>query len=287
MIMKKKILVVLMPFLFVTILFFSCSNSSKVFKKTDLKTHSLRANVKILDEKKYKTSNDNQNYKLESHIIFKFNELGNYSDIFQYYIPEFGMENIDYQQIYYYDKNINIDKVDFIDKAGNLIKCQYYVYDEKNILDRINVKNTNNRLLYFDKYIFNDKGITTEVSTFDNNEVLVKTTSWKHDLNGNETEMDFKNYQQPSDNVLFIHKYDEKNRCVESIFRGNMGEFSVYIVYNESNDEIEKKYVFPDNPKINNNIFIEYEYDNKDNWIKQVEKSNNSTIVTIREITYF
>ena len=163
---------------------------------------------------------DSDGNMVESLRYGYYNSSDFYESIFSY-LPKFidDYYNLNYKWIYKYDSNGNmVEESRYTIKGGLITKTvpkydangkevERSIYDSDGLLDK----------KYIYTYKYDSNGNKVEKSNYEKGSLMVETF-YKYDSDGNMVEELYnKTDGQSSPKVIFINKYDTKNRIIEVI----------------------------------------------------------------------
>lgn len=207
--------------------------------------------------------------EIESYSITLFNEDGNALN----YIQKSKNSTINEE---------NIERNDF---NTNFLKYSYK-YNSLNQIVEENSYNSNNNLIQKSIYEYNSEGKISECREYNIDGVL--TSSIKYDIEGNIIETN--NYNRDGkQNTRKLYKYDfEKNIVEKNTYDSerNFKQKEIY-KYNSKGNEIEYNSFNLEEMFDWKCITSEYEYDQRNNWIKRIVNEGDNYKVTTRKIVYY
>jgi len=226
-------------------------------KRSDIAVQGLKGKVEIMSESILPGEGSK---KVRSKNVFKYDANGNMIELANYKA----------------DGKVNSTIRSTYDPNGKLIKEETFLGDGKadlvsaiktdakgNKIEQEDVRPMGNIIFNYKYYYrYDEKGQQTERIAYRGNGTLLFRYIFKYDDNGNKTEW----IQQGSDSSVVgkvIYKYNEKNNLVEQTeYKGN--------------------------GSVNANYTYSYEFDKKNNWIRQ-KKIQDGKVVEIktRDIKYY
>lgn len=285
----------------------SCNNNSD--KKFEYELYGLNCPVKSIDVRTYEaTSKFGEIVKKSLGNIYFNYEYGNYSAIFN------SKGNIESFKSYDHKGNIKEETKYTYDDNGRLIECMIYFdelfyrkciyeYDSKFVVkstETLFSKNepigASNIITYKNngKQIIEENGYVGDTTIYDrtyNKEII-----WKNDKESEYIINDLvsfyviKGREIRNDDNLITEKNEEeialRNIKINLYVEYNNKNLPIYIKNCNINSILEcKEPSFPESfPEYDNIYYIEYEYDKKGNWIKQiVYEGKNKRPYTISE----
>jgi hypothetical protein len=193
--------------------------------------------------------------------------------------------------IYNYDGNIVYFEEKYNDISNTGIK-ESYTYDKSKKL----IKTTRWVGGYKDQekvYIYNKgKLIYNITKTFVIDNVTSSKEKYIYDTFGNVIEENLEN-SDGSISRQFAYKYNNKNQQIEVKLSYDTNGFNwknTFDEYNKNGDVIKSTYYENQFEKgiLKRKFIYEYEYDSKNNWIKQIYKEKGKITITVkREIEYY
>lgn len=305
--MEKKLII-----LITLSLMFACNNNniiSEDYNNYNYKRYGLNCPVKSIDVRTYEaTSKFGEIVKKSLGDIYFNYEYGNYSAIFN------SKGNIESFKSYDHKGNIMEETKYTYDDNGRLIECMNYFdvlfyekciyeYDGKFVVKStetlfskngpigasiiITYKNNGKQIIEENRYV----GDTTIYDRTYNKEII-----WKNDKESEYIINDFvsfyviKGREIRNDDNLITEKNEEEialwNTKINLYVEYNNKNLPIYIKNCNINSILEcKEPSFPESfPEYDNIYYIEYEYDKKGNWIKQiVYEGENKRPYTISE----
>lgn len=227
-------------------------------KKSDAAVQRLKGNVEVMSESIYYP--DKASKKLSSKNVFKYDENGNRIELSNYK-PD-GSLNSTIKSIY--DANGNLMGEQTLLGNGSVDNTSTIKIDAKgNRMEQDDKKTGNSNPLFNYKqyYKYDEKGQLVERLSTRANGAFAFKYGFKYDENGNRTEWT----RYGSDNSVLgkvVYKFDAKNNVTEEVHYNNDGS-------------IKETYTFT------------YDFDKKNNWIRQKKMLNNTVIeIKEREIKY-
>jgi hypothetical protein len=278
---KIKILI-----LSIIIFLFHCSDEK--VKKTTLQEINLKGKVLYLQEYQYKAIEKFGEVVKDSLLrtyIYKFDKNG--------YILEDIMFNSDsslYQRLdFKYDQNYNIIEICAYDNMQNLIMRDAYLQNLNGNVKEVNSYDSKGTLQSKNIFKYDDNHNEIENNYYNPDGSLKSKRIFRYDGKGNKTE----EIGFSSDGIIQSKrefKYDNRrNKVEENILIDEYGittgeKFT--FIYDNFGNTIEAIYYFADG-KIRSKVLHKYEFDSKDNWIKEIRFLNEKPESVIeREIRY-
>ncbi|MGS2727893.1 hypothetical protein ACU8DI_14885 [Psychroserpens sp. BH13MA-6] len=244
---------ILLPLIFLSIA--SCSKP-----KTDIENFNLKGDVWKIQETTYDASEKFGNYVTEDkeysgHSYLEFNEQGNL---------------VEYRSL---------------DKRGKTNWNQDFKYNDKNIRTEITTLEDGKVDRKEINSINNDK--ITKVEVYDGDGE--KTNIYNYEYSGHNISNGYVQNDKGKTTLIFKNVWN-KGQLVKQEVKDSLGDLDYLDQYerNDFNDVILYTY---SNPKdsIKNTYKYDYEYDEKNNWIKKYDFDKNGKIdnIIIRNIVYF
>ena len=243
-------------------------SSCTQFKSDDYKELNLKGKVKSVKSKKFEAeekfgevqrsyptdADENNELDMLSNSLIEFDELGKSVAISNFYRNGSLLSKMVVDGL-----NINM-----YDEEGNLTGV--LKSDEEHFPKEVNIYDASGELIEKSKYTYNDEKLLVEEQTYDEKGTLIRKE---------------------------VHEY-----ISDLLSRKTISERKVY--YSSYGDmyEIEKSYKYNDNKDVTEQevtkrgnvttYTFEYEYDDKNNWIKRIQYRNNKPKAIVeREIVYY
>ena len=272
-------------FLLLITLLFACKSETKETKEIKLNNINLSGEIKsirelhVRSEKETESTADifasqggfetvfNRQRNMVLYLIYEANGSISSKNIYKYddennLIEEeiYYGDELSFRDLYTYnDKGKRIEKTTF-DSDGNLSLRQRYVYNDKeNVIEE---RYHNNEDVFYNKIVFeyDDKNNVVEENHYDADDLHCIKINYKYDDNGNMIEEDHHALLNNMFDFKNQFKYDEKCNVIEEIYLNHSATKRI----------------------------IEYEFDEKGNWIKSISYEDGlQQNIIIREIEYF
>jgi len=258
--------------------FIGCKTEDK--KSNDLIALELNGNVKSIVELSYPQLSKKWDNKDTEYL---FNKKG------------FVLKKINFRRnrytVYNYNESEKFINSNIYSLNDSLLFTSDLVYNTNNELVKLNVFNSEKKIVYYTIYEYsktsNDNVLVTE-KEYDSKGKLTNHTS---KVLNSKKEVILRNIYDLKSKKIFVHdlSYNENGKLIESVKYDSLKniEWKLKMSYNSNNLESEKRLYIPKIKK--ENIWkIEYEFDNRNNWVKKYLIENKDTVKTIeRKIIYF
>jgi len=264
--------------LLILLSFIGCKTEHK--KTNYLIALGLNGNVKSIVELSYPQLSKKWNNKDTEYL---FNKKG------------FVLKKINYRKnnytIYNYNENENLINSNVYSLNDSLLFTSDLEYNTNNELVKLKVFNSEKKIAYYTIYEYsktsNDNVLVTE-KEYDSNDRLTNHTS---KVLNSKKEVILRNIYNLKSKKISSNdlSYNQNEKLIESIKYDSLKniKWKLKMSYNSNNLESEKRLYIPKIKK--ENIWkIEYEFDNRNNWVKKYLIENKDTVKTIeRKIIYF
>ncbi|HBS85941.1 MAG: hypothetical protein A2W91_08700 [Bacteroidetes bacterium GWF2_38_335] len=271
-----KILLLVFCLFFAFIINGNCQTQDDT--KTDWKSDGLIGKVKSIKTVKY-IINDTSGEILPGEIkcseSAEYNENGGKIESDDQY-----SNNSKYK---YDDKNKSVECTTLkLDKSINVIISKF---DAKGNETATYKKCPNDSIILrtIVKNVYDEKENLIEKSINNSDGSLNYKYTYKYDDKGNMIEKCGSCCGNYSDKRIYI--YNEKGIAIEMSFYNSNGKLETNEKYDDKGNLIEMTWYKPNGKKISGKSSIQYEYDQKGNWIKSIQK--DGPYITLREIVYY
>lgn len=204
-----------------------------------------------------------------------------------------------FTNIYEYDKNGNMTSVNLYDAGGSLFLETISDYDANgNEINETNYSQVEQQDKHRDKeknkdiilnktlWRYDTKSNLLEEKYFEGDTTLTRKTVYTYDNNNNKIEQ---NKSEGGMTIKITYKYDDKRNPIEETQYDAIGNIAIKIIttYDDKGNDISENYYDKDNGLLTHSTF-QISYDKNNNWIRKVQLDNDkTTMITVREITYY